>query len=44
MVGRNTIAIGLPVPEDSTPIYDQLVTVSLLHIMQIEPQQAPGPS
>ena len=44
MVGRNTIEIGLPAPEDSTPIYDRLVTVRLLHIMQIEPHQAPGPS
>jgi len=44
MVGRSTIAIGVPAPEDPAPVYDRLVTVSLLHIMQIEPHGAPGPS
>lgn len=37
MVGRSTIAIGIPGPEDTQPVYDRLVTVSLLHIMQAEP-------
>jgi hypothetical protein len=37
MVGRSTMAIGLPAPTETTPVYDKLVTVSLLHVMQIEP-------
>jgi hypothetical protein len=39
MVGRSAVAIGLPASNDPTPIYDRLVTVSLLHIMQIEPSE-----
>ena len=42
MVGRSTVAIGLPKEEAPQPVYDRLVTVSLLHIMQIEPIQAPA--
>ena len=37
MVGRSAVAIGVPAPDDSEPVYDRLVTVSLIHIMQIEP-------
>jgi hypothetical protein len=39
MVGRSTVAIGLPRASDPRPVpaFDHLVTVSLLHIMQIEP-------
>jgi hypothetical protein len=37
MVGRSTIALGLPAPSEQIPIYDRLVTVSLLHVMQVEP-------
>ncbi len=37
MVGRGSVAVGLPRPGDVDPIYDRLVTMSLLHIMQIEP-------
>ncbi len=37
MVGRSAIVIGLPAPEESEPVFDRLVTVSLIHIMQIEP-------
>ena len=37
MVGRGNVAIGLPRPGDVDPIYDRLVTMSLLHIMQVEP-------
>jgi hypothetical protein len=37
MTGRSAVAIGLPAPNDAEPVYDRLVTVSLLHIMQIEP-------
>ena len=44
MVGRSTIAIGLPAPDDPDPVYDRLVTVSLLHIMQVEPHAAKGSS
>jgi hypothetical protein len=35
MVGRTTVAIGLPANGDET-VYDRLVTVDLLHIMQTE--------
>ena len=37
MVWRSTIAIGLPAPTETNPVYDKLVTVSLLHVMQVEP-------
>jgi hypothetical protein len=37
MVGHSTVAIGLPRPNAREPVYDRLLTVSLLHIMQIEP-------
>lgn len=35
MVGRSAVAIGVPAPDDPRPVYDRLVTVSLLHIMQV---------
>ena len=43
MVGRSALAIGLRREGDADTIYDRLVTVSLLHVMQIEliPTQAP---
>jgi len=37
MVGRSTVAIGVPAGDEAEPIYDRLITVSLLHIMQAEP-------
>ena len=37
IVGRGNIAVGLLRPGDADPIYDRLVTMSLLHIMQVEP-------
>ncbi|MGD0897774.1 MAG: hypothetical protein ABR915_08040 [Thermoguttaceae bacterium] len=37
MAGRSTVAIGIPAPDEAEPVYDRLVTVSLLHVMQIEP-------
>jgi hypothetical protein len=37
MVGHRTVALGLPRPNGPELIYDRLVTVSFLHIMQIEP-------
>ncbi len=42
MVGRSSVAIGLPASNDPNPIYDRLVTVSLLHIMQVEPSEMQG--
>jgi hypothetical protein len=42
MVGRSTVAIGVPAPNDPDPVYDRLVTVSLLHVMQLEPCEAGG--
>jgi hypothetical protein len=36
MVGRTTVAIGLPANGNEETIYDRLVTVDLLHIMQTE--------
>jgi hypothetical protein len=44
MVGRSTMAIGLPARGDTELVYDRLVTVSLLHIMQVEPHEAKGSS
>ena len=41
MVGRSTVAIGLSANGDDETIYDRLVTVDLLHIMQAEPVDAP---
>jgi hypothetical protein len=43
MVGRSTVAIGLMRPGDPEPVYDRLVTVSLLHIMQVEPFESATP-
>ena len=43
MVGRGNVAVGLPRPGDVDPIYDRLVTMSLLHIMQVEPITSPVP-
>jgi hypothetical protein len=42
MVGRSTVAIGLPANGRDEPIYDRLVTVDLPHIMQTENVDAPG--
>jgi hypothetical protein len=42
MVGRSTVTIGIPVPDEPEPVYDRLVTVSLLHIMQVEPFDTPS--
>jgi hypothetical protein len=40
MVGRSAVAIGIPSADTAEPIYDRLVTVSLLHITQAEPLEA----
>ena len=37
MVGHDKVLIGVPRPNAREPVYDRTVTVSLLHIMQIEP-------
>jgi hypothetical protein len=42
MVGRSIVAIGVPVKNDPDPVFDRLVTVSLLHIMQIETSEMQG--
>jgi hypothetical protein len=42
MVGRSAVAIGLPAKNDPRPVFDRLVTVSLLHIMQVEPSEMQG--
>lgn len=44
MVGRSAVAIGVPAPNDPQPVYDHLVTVSLLHIMQVESSEIQGTS
>jgi hypothetical protein len=44
MVGRSIVAIGVPAAGDPQPVFDRLVTVSLLHIMQIEPSEMQGAS
>ncbi len=43
MVGRSTVAVGLPRPNDPEPVYDRLVTISLLHVMQVEALASPAP-
>lgn len=42
MVGRSSLTIGLPRPGDSRPVYDRIVTVSLLHVMQVEATETPA--
>ncbi len=37
MVGHDTVLIGVPRPNARQPVYDRAVTVSLQHIMQIDP-------
>jgi hypothetical protein len=37
MVGHRTVTIGLPRPNGPQAIYDRVVSVSFLHVMQIEP-------
>ena len=42
MVGRSIVAIGVLAKDDPGPVFDRLVTVSLLHVMQIEPCEMQG--
>jgi hypothetical protein len=37
MVGRSIVVVGLDPTDEPEPVFDRMVTVSLLHIMQIEP-------
>ncbi len=37
MVGKSVVAIGLPGAEPGGAMFDRIATLSLLHIMQIEP-------
>lgn len=41
MVGRSTVVIGIPVPNDPNLIYERAVTVDLLHIMEAEHLKTP---
>ncbi len=43
MVGRSIVAIGVPAKGEPDLVFDRLVMVSLLHIMQVEPMEMPGP-
>jgi hypothetical protein len=43
MVGRSTVSVGVPRPGDPEPVYDRLVMISLLHIIQIEPLESIAP-
>ena len=44
MVGRSSVVIGLPARDESDPVYDRTVTVSLLHVMQVQTLDQPqGP-
>jgi hypothetical protein len=36
MVGRSAVTVGIPRPSDPEPVYDRLVTISLLQIMEVE--------
>ena len=44
MVGRSSVAIGVPAANDPRPVFDRLVMVSLLDVMQIEPSEMQGAS
>ncbi len=42
MIGRSSVVIGTARPNAKEPIYDRFVTISILHIMQIVPIDAPA--
>jgi hypothetical protein len=42
MVGRSSMVLGTPAPEETEPVYDRAIPISLLHIMQIEALPAPA--
>ena len=35
--GRRTAVIGVPAPGESEPLYDDRITVDLLHVASLEP-------
>jgi hypothetical protein len=41
LLGRRTAIVGLPAPGETEPIYDQRITVDLLHIVTLEPLPTP---
>jgi hypothetical protein len=43
MVGRSTVALGLRTGNQPELVYDRLVTVDLLHIMEAEPLETSAP-
>jgi hypothetical protein len=43
LLGRSYMEVGLPKQEDPDNIADRLITISLLHIMQIEPLESVTP-
>jgi hypothetical protein len=43
MVGRSSMEVGLARPEDPENIAERIVSISLLHIMQIEPLESLAP-
>lgn len=43
MVGRSAVALGLKTGAQADLVYDRLVTVDLLHIMEAEPLPAAVP-
>jgi len=44
LLGRNVVAVGLVRPGDPEGVADRAVTLSLLHIMQIENLETAHPS
>lgn len=42
MVGYSSVTVGLPRPSDPRRKYDRVVTISLSHVMQIEPLNIPA--
>jgi hypothetical protein len=40
LVGRRSAVVGIPPPEQGSPPYERSTTVSLLHIVRLEPMQA----
>ena len=36
MVGRSTLEIGIPTPDLPPAVFDHRITISLLHVMQVE--------
>ena len=43
MVGRSAVAVGLMRPNEPELVYDRLITISLLHIMEVESLKTAAP-